>query len=215
MARGAGPRGDPVAEVAEVFEAAGVRYAFTGAIALGYWGIERASKDVDVVVYGGRVVFATALNRLADFGFALDPVAALKEATDEGHTAFAAPVMAERPEVGISVDLILPVFQAQARRQVGRAVRVPWFSRPGGIMVISAEDLVVHKLIFFRRTEFSDDPRDIEAILRRQKGLDVGYVLLSIGAIYPETDPRLIWFRDALVRHGFGEGPRRRKRKRG
>ena len=67
---------------------------------------------------------------------------------------------------------------------------------------MTAEDLVIYKMIFFRQTEFSDDPRDVESVLARQKELDTGYILSSLREIFPADDERFPWFQDALGRHG-------------
>lgn len=200
------PTGDPIADLADAFEALGIPYLFTGATALNFWGRQRASEDIDVVVHAGRVRFAQALNALSSAGYRVEPKAALREATEEGHTAFPAPVEVSGARAFIAVDLILPTLPFE-KQILSRALRVPWFQRPGGIPVISAEDLVAYKTIYFRRTEFSDDPGDIESILERKKDLGAGLVLEFLGEILPADDQRLEWLRAALRRKGFPAPP--------
>lgn len=188
--------------MADALEAAGIAYAFTGALAAGHWSVARATQDIDVVIYGGRVPFARALNALAAIpGFSVDPAKALAEATSDGHTVFAAPISLFGPTLTIAVDAILPRLGALADREAQRAVRIPWNGRKSGVPIVSAEDLVLFKLIYFRDTPFKSDLHDIEAILATQKRkLDAAYVLTALSSIYPAADKRVVWFKDAVAR---------------
>ncbi|MCU0722081.1 MAG: nucleotidyl transferase AbiEii/AbiGii toxin family protein [Planctomycetes bacterium] len=196
------PTGDPIADLADAFEALEVPFLFTGATALNFWGRQRASEDIDVVVHAGRVRFARVLNALSEAGYGVEPREALREASEEGHAVFAAPLEVSGQRADIAVDLILPTLPFE-KKILSRAVRVPWFRRPGGIPVVSAEDLVAYKTIYFRRTEYSDDPADVESVLDRKKDLDAGLMLEFLGEILPSNDERLAWLRAALRRKGF------------
>ncbi|GEM_PF-2634023 len=199
------PSGDPVAELASVLDALEVPYFFTGALALNFWGRQRGTEDIDLVIHGGRVRFAEALNALAEAGFAVDPPAALKESTEEGHTAFPATIEVEGRKADIAVDVILPALPFE-KEILARTRRLPWFGKEDGIPVISPEDLVLYKTIYFRRTAFSDDPRDVESVLARTRDLDTSIVLETLSSILPEDDERIEWLREALRKHGFSAG---------
>lgn len=198
------PSGDPVRDVADALEAFAVPYAFTGALAFAHWGGKpRASRDIDVVVYpASRVQFARILNGLAEAGFEVDPSKALKEATEHGHTLFSVPIVFAGTTVSTLVDLILPSIPWLAKQEMARAVRVRYLDRPGGVPVVSAEDLVLFKLIFFRRDKY--DLSDIETLLDALGAeLDAGYVLIALEQLFPPTDERFPWFVAALKRHGL------------
>jgi hypothetical protein len=95
---------------------------------------ERGSEDIDVVLHGGRVRFARFLNALAEAGFDVDPVKTLKEASEDGHAAFAVPVEVGGCKASIAVDLILPTLPfektilASGRPAPPRVRILKWFA---------------------------------------------------------------------------------------
>lgn len=105
------------------------------------------------------------------------------------------------------VDLIRPTLGWVDQKVLARAVRLPFPGLPKGIPVVTAEDLILLKLIFFRRNENHDDLRDIDSILRRQgRSLDVGYIVGTTRQLFKEGEPKLAWLLDALRRHGLEAG---------
>lgn len=195
---------DPIGELVAALDRAGLRYVFTGALALAYWGAPRASIDIDVVVHGTDVAFASLLNALAARRPDLDPVAALRTARDGGHVGILSPL----PGGGSTViDLIRPRLGTLDRRILDRARTMPFPGPPERIPIVTPEDLIVYKLIFFRRDEKHDDLRDIESILARQTTLDVQYLLATVSSLYDVREERVAWIKGALDRHGRAPPP--------
>ena len=142
--------------IADALARGKVPYAIGGAIALGFYAPPRATVDVDVNIFvtEGRG-FTKALGILNDSGFVAegDPAMLLRQAREEGQ-------FRGRME-GIRVDVFVSTvpFYKELRRRVRNAVLL---GRP--MKILAAEDLVVLKLMFYRRKDLAD----AEAVLRDQ-----------------------------------------------
>lgn len=160
------------AELAEVCERLQVPYAFGGAIAQNFWGVVRATQDVDLLVSVPRIRFEELRVALvgARFG-ALDERGRPVPLTVERMVA----EERERHLVTVARDLVkaeifIPFLPLQ-HSILRRCVRVPLGSRE--IPVTTAEDLIVLKMAFHR----DKDLRDVRGILSIQKGrLDLVYL---------------------------------------
>jgi len=136
--------------LAQQLEEAGVPYAIGGAVAYGYWGAPRGTQDLDLNIFLAAEDAASALDVLISAGVQLDREQALATARERGD---ARGLYADMP-----VDIFflsIPLHESAARRTVevhllGRVVRI-----------LSAEDLVIFKLLFFR----GKDIVDIERVL--------------------------------------------------
>lgn len=181
--------GDPVVDIANILDEMGIPYTFTGSLAYSAWVTPAATKDIDVVVLApGRVALARLFNRLAPLG--LDPKRALEDVDAVGYTAVEMPV---QPAGKIVVELIYPRLRALNERMHRRAATIPFPGRPQGIRVVTPEDLVTYKLIFFREK----DRLHVKDVLARYPDLDAGQILLELRSIYPDTDERIAWLRAA------------------
>ena len=166
--------------IADALERRKIPYAIGGAIALGFYAPPRATVDVDVNIFvtGGRA-FADAHRVLNDAGFVAEaePAALLRQVREEGQ-------FRGRLE-GIRVDVFVATvpFYKQLKRRVRNAVLL---GRP--IKILSAEDLVVLKLMFFRRKGLAD----AEAVLRDQgSALDRSKVRHRLVKLVGERDERV------------------------
>lgn len=148
--------------IAQQLEGAGVPYAIGGAIAYGFWGNPRGTRDLDVNLFVSADRAGPALDALIAAGVRIDRQLALETGRERGD----ARVFYE----DVPIDLFfvsIPLHEAAAERTVevtllGRTIRI-----------LSAEDLVILKLLFFR----GKDVVDIERIVAIQGGrLDRGYV---------------------------------------
>ncbi|MBI5366666.1 MAG: hypothetical protein HZA54_06490 [Planctomycetes bacterium] len=138
-----------------------VGYFAYGGIAVGVWGDPRETQDVDAVVLAELDDTGRLLRDLTGHGFELPAGSAATFPIDGW-------VRATLP--GRYADLALgrSPFDRSAMK---RRVRITLFALP--IWVVSAEDLVLYKLIAHRRKDLPD----AESVLRRQGvRLDLEYL---------------------------------------
>lgn len=166
--------------IADALERRKIPYAIGGALALGFYAPPRATVDVDVNIFvAGERGFTKALGILNDSGFVAeaDPATVLRQAREEGQ-------FRGRIE-GIRVDVFVSTvpFYKELKRRVRNAVLL---GRP--IKILAAEDLVVLKLMFFRRKDLAD----AEAVLRDQgTALDRKKVRDRLVKLVGEEDERV------------------------
>ena len=169
---------DPVGAVlglVALIESAGVEYAMSGAIALGYWAVPRATLDLDIALNVEPAGVPALLSALAAGGCILPP-GALEAA---GRGDFGARFRAVR------IDFFLPVLPVSISA-LRRRVRVPFAESE--IWVLSAEDLAIFKLLFGR----TKDLADLERLVAAQRGrLDFSYIEREIAALFEDGDERL------------------------
>jgi hypothetical protein len=171
--------------IADVLEKHDLPYAIGGAIALGFYAPPRATIDVDVNVFVSPTEgLDTLLAALEEGVFVpaepLDRLA--RRAREEGQ--FRGTVR------GLRVDVFVPAIPFYARLR-DRRREVILFGR--SMWILSAEDLAVLKLMFFRRKDLAD----VEAIMRDQgSSFDRAYVRDSIADLVGSTDERLKAFDD-------------------
>jgi len=204
----------PVVDIANALDALKIPYVFTGSFAYAAnKGLPRGTKDVDVVVYApSRLKLAELLNGLAEAGVEVDPRAALRALDSERFVGIPMPVGAPgkgEPQATFVVELVLPKVPTLDEKVLRRAVTVPYPDRPSGIPVVTLEDYVLFKVIFFR----DEDKFAVEEALRTTPGLDVGYVMISLGLVYPVESERVQWFASMAHKYGFAKNPRTRQRR--
>jgi hypothetical protein len=147
---------DVARNLADTLEAKNLPYAIGGALALGYYAIPRATIDVDVNIFVSPDSGMPAiLGGLTAAGFVADEdeAALIARARTEGQ-------FRGRME-GMRVDVFVPAIAyyaelADRRREVVLLGRPAW--------ILGAEDLVVLKMMFFRRKDLAD----VEAVMRVQ-----------------------------------------------
>ncbi|MFZ9886131.1 MAG: hypothetical protein ACO3JL_01410 [Myxococcota bacterium] len=173
------------ADIARELETRELDYALSGALAYGFWGVPRATRDVDIALY----VDATRVEDVADAveaaGVGVDRPA-LAQSFEEGraHYAWCG---------SIRVDLFPPSIPFESEAAKTR-VRVPF--RHGEAWVVSAEALCVFKLLFFR----PKDLVDVSNVIALQDAkLDRTYVRRWLVEMMGEDDER-VWKWDELVR---------------
>jgi hypothetical protein len=166
--------------IADALERRKIPYAIGGAIALGFYAPPRATVDVDVNIFvtGGQA-FDKALGALSDSGFVADAVPAvlLRQAREEGQFRGRAH--------GMRVDVFVSTvpFYRELRRRVRNVVLL---GRP--LKILSPEDLVVLKMMFFRRKDLAD----AEAVLRDQgTTLDRSKIRDRLVKLVGESDERV------------------------
>ena len=162
--------------VVTLFERLGIPYAVGGAIALLYWGEPRATVDIDINVFLPSSSATRIADALVGAGIANDTTGIVSaiNATAQVRVDFA----------GSPLDLFFSDVPFHDSCEA-RKVRVPF----GDIAmnVLSAEDLVICKVMFNR----SKDWMDIEQVLRiSRERFDAGYVRRWLGEMLGPGDER-------------------------
>ena len=132
----------------DALEAASIPYAVGGALAYGYWGPPRGTQDVDLNVFLGPDRAEGAFDVLAGAGMSFDRGAARQAVAEGGHVRG----FVGRTPVDVFFDSI-PLHEAAAARALSR----PMLGRPA--RVLSAEDIVLFKMLFHRPKDLFDVER--------------------------------------------------------
>lgn len=146
-------------EVSECLAAAGVQHATGGATAFGFHAEPRGTLDVDMKVFVAADAPEATLEALAEHGIRFDFAKALEAIKTSGDL-----FLAHR---GCRLDLSIPLQEAASHRTrqidlLGK--RVP---------ILSAEDLIVLKLLFNRHKDIVDIERLMEV---SAQSLDRDYI---------------------------------------
>ena len=170
--------------LADSLEASSIPYAIGGAIAYGLHAPPRATNDVDLNVFVDLDGLDAVFDALAAAGGEIDREAARHSASERGdfRVRFS----------GMRVDVFVPSipFYESVRTRVVEAVLL---GRP--IHLLSAEDLAVFKLLFFR----PKDVLDVERMVAFQgDDLDRQYVRRWLVDLVGRGDPRIERW-DAIV----------------
>ncbi|MEE8410801.1 MAG: hypothetical protein V3T05_14470 [Myxococcota bacterium] len=170
--------------LADALEAADIPYAVGGAIAYGLHAPPRATNDVDLNVFVEPTSIRPVLKILTDAGATCDFDEAAASAVERGDFI----VWFDGMRVDVFV-LSIPLSNEAAKR----AQRATLLGRP--ITVLSAEDLALFKLLFFR----SKDVADVQRMVAFQgKALDRNYIRTWLVRMVDDDDPRVEQW-DAIV----------------
>jgi hypothetical protein len=177
--------------VVDALEHAGFSYALGGAIAIAYWGVPRATVDVDVGVACEPMQIPDLLAALQKGGCSVDMERAASAASAAERGDFGCRAL------GVRVDVFLPVLPL-ARAALERRVEVPFGTRSAWI--VSAEDAVLLKLLFGRTKDVADLERLFAVLMER---LDYAYLDGWVERMFPEGDGRRTIYRDLRAKvHG-------------
>jgi len=166
--------------LADALTRANIEYGIGGAISGSYWGVPRATVDVDVTVFAVPESLPRALDALASAGCVFDRAEAVRDALSRG--TFRA------DHAGIRVDVYVPdvpLYEEALRRR--RTVDLE--GSPAQIW--SPEIIVAFKMLYFR----SKDRPDVERILEAQRAtfeFDTvrRWLVESVGP----SDERVVWW---------------------
>lgn len=168
----------------EALESASIECAIGGALALGIWGVPRATLDVDLNLFVEHVEIPRAVVVLRSIGLEVEVEVARSAAESEGW--FSGKLL------GYRIDVFVPSipFAEEARRTRQHVAlegrRVPF---------LSMEALAVFEMLFFR----AKDLVDLERLLAVAPELDRDYVRRALVDMMGEEDVRIgRW--DELVR---------------
>jgi hypothetical protein len=146
-----------VRRVVGCFNAVGLDYMFTGALAVSYYGRARTTTDVDVVVaVSGREWRSKLVSALEDAGIAVDEKK-IDAALKSGYKI----VTFKDRKSPLAIDIILS--EEKLKKRVGSVLGLPTFYQ-------TPEDLVLAKLRMIKATVPREralkDEDDVKAILR-------------------------------------------------
>jgi len=143
------------AKIARLFNKLDIPYMLVGGFAVAFWGYPRQSLDIDVVVELNESNVAGFINRARQAGFKLHE-AEINLVVGKGNR-----FVMEADDFRIDCWLPRSQFELQAlKKRKNRKL----FGKT--IPIISAEDLIISKLLISRPR----DLEDIKTILLRQKG---------------------------------------------
>ena len=146
----------------------GVTYYLTGSMASNYWGVPRTTHDLDFVV---QLPMSAVPRIVKEFGgdFQLDE-AAVRAAYQPPHQFNAIDTRS-----AFKVDFWLPKPNPFEKEMLRRRLQTPIFGEPAWIC--TAEDIILHKLIWNRRSPSDRQLGDAAGVMAVQAGaLDENYL---------------------------------------
>jgi len=163
---------DVVATLAEVFDRLQVRFAVGGAIANNYWGIVRATEDIDCLISLPAIKYHVFADEFNAIGFK-------QRDEDDQYVPLIVPRLLQQVRQRrliacfyqtVRVEFFVPAVPLQDEI-LRRAVTMPLGNRQ--VPITTAEDLILLKLVFHR----VKDLLDVRGILWLQRGrLDLDYL---------------------------------------
>jgi len=156
--------------VLEVLRALEVRHAVVGSIASSLHGVPRATVDADLVVN----LAPEQVERLVE---ALQEAFYVSASAAQEAVARGAMFNVVHLETGYKVDLYVAADNPYEQTKLARAVTLELADR-GPLPVVTAEDLVLSKLRWYRQGKESSERqwRDVQGVVRMQPALDRDYL---------------------------------------
>lgn len=191
MAVGADPA-SVAGALARSLERQSIPYAIGGALCLAYWGVPRATKDVDLNVFVGDDEIERVAEALEAAGCTVDRAEAARRARQRGD------VVARHGTMRVDVFIAFHPFHQSAR---ARAVRA---NLPDGTSArfLTAEDLFICKMLFHR----AKDLVDVDRLLVANARFDIEYAERWLRDILGPDDGRVAETRQRFER-AMGGGP--------
>jgi hypothetical protein len=175
-----------VAALSADFSAARVRHLVTGAVALAVHGFVRATRDLDVVVQVPAIRLPEVFGIVRRHGFSGDDAELIRALRERFVAVLSNPTA--------TVELIVPAIPWHATlfdRAVHRTIDGQ------SVPVISAEDLMLQKLLWSRPKDLVD-LRALPGVL--SSPLDATYMRETLRSLLPDGDARLAELEDVLRR---------------
>jgi predicted nucleotidyltransferase len=155
--------------VSEVLDSAVVPYMLTGSFVSSYYGVLRATHDIDIVIAPTQQSLKTLVSQLNEKDYYAD----LKAATD-AHRELSM-FNALDNQTGWKVDFIFCKSSAYAREAFQRRKSVNFHETR--IFVASVEDVIVSKLEWAKMGESARQVEDVAAVFKKQHAaVDHSYV---------------------------------------
>lgn len=157
-------------DVGAILETLEIPYAVTGGVAVTSWGRPRFTADIDIVVALKEAHLGPLLKALLK----TDPAGYVDE--DVAHEALHkhGEFNFIHPSSGFKVDFWVIGKEPFAEEQIRRRVKKELTGQT--IFFVSAEDLILAKLMWHQKSESTRQLEDIKSIIAIQKKLDWNYL---------------------------------------
>lgn len=158
-------------KVAPILDELKIDYYITGGLAVSFWGRVRSTLDIDIVIkllHPKIKPLAGALRKISKYGY-IDEEAAKETLRRKGEFNFI------DPETGYKVDFWITKEDERAKLEFERRI----VKKVDGqkIFFISAEDLILNKLIWYEKSFSDRHLEDAEQVFKVQKkNLDLDYL---------------------------------------
>jgi hypothetical protein len=169
---------EKILAVHAAFDGAAVPHAFGGALALAYYGTPRGTQDIDVNVFVAASESDRVLGALAQLGVAIGGARERKQIRERGQVR----LRWERTPI----DLFFSYDPLHASC-LTRIRSVP-FGAEAELPILTAEDLVIFKVLFDRPKDWVDVA---EVLYARGPAFDASYTLDWLRRILETRDARL------------------------
>ena len=157
--------------VIDVLEAVGATYAIWGGVAVAVYGEPRFTHDMDILLDGDSVPIPLLVKRLQESHFFVDPIAIRKVCREGGFCN----VIHEPYQ--IKVDLYVP-HESPLKAMIVSRIKLP-FDEMRRAAYVTAESVIIAKLIAYQDSQSTRHLEDIGAIIRiQQRKLDLHHIEL-------------------------------------
>lgn len=162
---------DIIDKLAKLFRKYKVNYLLTGSYAVSYWGRPRATHDIDFIVETKASELSAILNVVKGLGKDFDFDKSQIELAVKDRWQF----NVFHDETGIKIDFWVVKDDDFERKKFQRKVTTKVFDEK--ISIISAEDLILTKLLWNKQISSERHLRDCVGIWQVQKGrLDLAHL---------------------------------------
>lgn len=157
-------------EVAKILKRLNIPYVVTGGMAVFVWGKPRFTADIDIVIQ----MKTQNVNDLAKTLRALSKASFIDEEYMQRALVYHDEFNFIDGDSGIKVDFWVLGQSQFDKNQLGNAVNKEVLGY--NVSFISAEDLILRKLLWYQDSQSTRHLEDVESILRIQKKLDWNYL---------------------------------------
>jgi len=157
-------------QVTAVLEELDIPYGVTGGFAVVVWGRPRFTADIDIVV----ALKPEKVKKLAQELLKTDAHGYIDEDTAQEAIRKKGSFNFIHPTSGLKIDFMVIGSEPYDLEQIKRRVAKDFAGQT--IFFISPEDLILNKLLWYKKGESTRQLEDIESIIKIQKKLDWKYV---------------------------------------
>jgi len=147
-----------------------ISYVVTGGVAVTVWGRPRFTADIDLAIE----LVPSKLNRLAEELLQIDKDVYVDKRMMERALERKGEFNFIHPASGLKVDFWVlkgePFDVEEMKRKIVKKIAGV------DVFLISPEDLILRKLLWYKESESDRQSEDIESIFKRQKKLDMRYI---------------------------------------
>ena len=147
-----------------------ISYVVTGGVAVTVWGRPRFTADIDLAIE----LVPSKLNRLAEELLQIDKDVYVDKRMMERALERKGEFNFIHPVSGLKVDFWVlkgePFDVEEMKRKIVKKIAGV------DVFLISPEDLILRKLLWYKESESDRQSEDIESIFKRQKKLDMRYI---------------------------------------